>query len=44
MDFNGALKTLAEKRRLSEYPNLCAEVTSRFSVLSQKINRMKVCY
>ena len=43
MDFNDTLKFLSKESRLAEYPNLCAEVTSRFSVLSKKINTIKVC-
>lgn len=41
-DFDAALQILLNDNRLVEYPILCAEVTSRFSVLSKKVINVKV--
>jgi hypothetical protein len=41
-DFDAALRILVKEERIEEYPNLCAEVTSRFSILSSQIIGVKV--
>ena len=40
--FDASLKLLIENSRIAEYPHLCAEVTSNFSVLSKQVIAIKV--
>ena len=40
--YNNALDALIETKTIHEYPHLCSELTSRFTVISQNIRFIKV--
>ena len=42
--FNQAMRLLVDNNKLSEYPTLVCEMTSRFSVISSNILKIKVIY
>lgn len=41
-DFNAMLKLLIDEFKIEEYPILCAEMTARFSVISEKIKAISI--